>query len=378
MLVGGWSYTDGDGAYGVTPQNRAAFLQMLREHFVNAPWATGATLKAFRIDPEKPDRVQLDTKRLDDWLRQWPDARMYFVFLSVAEYTDALRRRLGGVALGSDAFRRRVGAWIRAWVAHLKQRGVPPERLGLLLHDEPHEGSDIRSLVAWARAIREAEPRVVIWEDPTYREPWRAPREVFELSDVLCPNRMMWLSRGDRFARFYRQWQQKGKTLHFYSCSGPAKVLDPYSYYRLQAWHCWQVGAKGSFFWAFGDNGGSSSWNEYLVRHGPYTPLFLDDRSVVTGKHLEALREGVQDYEYLVLLERAVQAARRAGRTGMEVARAERLLQRAASEVMRQPGTGAIRWAEPKDRTAADRVRRHILKAMRELATPGGKSDRSD
>ncbi len=374
LLLGGWSYTDGPGAYGITPQNRSAFVRMLREHFVNAPWATGATMKAFRIDPEQPDRVQLDTARMDRWLDEWPDASMYFVFLSVARYGPGLQRQLGGAALGSDEFRRRVAAWIRAWVTHLRKRGVTPNRLGLLLHDEPHEGSDVRSLIAWAEAIQAAEPEVVIWEDPTYREPWRAPQQVFALSDVLCPNRIMWLSRGKRFAEFYRGWQQqRGKVLHFYACSGPAKVLDPYSYYRLQAWHCWQVGARGSFFWAFGDNGGCSSWHEYLARHGPYTPLFLDETTVVTGKHLEAIREGVQDYEYLVLLRAAVQKARGRGVSGPALAAAERLLRQAADEVLRGQTAAAIRWAVPKDRTGADRLRRRVLEALVRL-TAGDRS----
>ena len=37
------------------------------------------------------------------------------------------------------------------------------------------------------------------------------------------------------------------------------------------------VGGQGSFYWAFGDNSGASSWNEYFAKAGPFTPLFLDD-----------------------------------------------------------------------------------------------------
>ena len=40
LWLGGWSYTDGKGHQGVTQANRTAFIQHLREHFVNCPWAT--------------------------------------------------------------------------------------------------------------------------------------------------------------------------------------------------------------------------------------------------------------------------------------------------------------------------------------------------
>ena len=155
----------------------------------------------------------------------------------------------------------------------------------------------------------------MIWEDPTYHDPAKAPSDLFDVSQVLCPNRPMWLVGGDEFARFYLNEQRRGRTLQFYSCSGPARLLDPYSYYRLQAWHCWQIGATGSWFWSFGDNAGSSSWNEYMAVAGPYTPLFLDDNSVVAGKQMEAIRESVEDYEYFVMLRQAIAGPRpRAGR----------------------------------------------------------------
>jgi hypothetical protein len=179
----------------------------------------------------------------------------------------------------------------------------------------------------------------------------------------------MWLQRGERFATFYRDQRARGRTLQFYSCSGPAKLLDPYSYYRLQAWHVWQVGGTGSFFWAFGDNSGASSWSEYLAKAGPFTPLFLDDTSVTAGKQMEAIRESAEDYEYLVMLQRAVEKARQAGRSDDTIGQAERVLATAAKTVLSADGAAQLRWHEPKDRTGADRMRVKILEALTALQT---------
>jgi hypothetical protein len=309
--------------------------------------------------------------RTDAWLAEWPDAQAYLVFLAVGNYSGASQAGFAGAALGTPEFERRVGTWISAWVRHLRSKGIEPDRLGLLIHDEPHEGSDIGPLVAWSRAIRAAEPDVVLWLDPSYRQPAKAPPEVFEVSDVLCPNRPMWLAGGKPFADFYRDQQSRGKRLHLYSCSGPARLLDPYAYYRLQAWQCWRDGATGTFFWAFGDNSGASSWNEYLARSGPYTPLFLDQTRVVPGKQMEAIRESVQDYETFRLLQRAVEQAEQAGRDGPEVESARQLLQSAAAEVLDADGASKLDWHDPKDRSLADTVRARLLKTLTALQTPG-------
>ncbi len=364
LQVGGWSYTDGNARYGVTPKNRAAFLAHLRAHCVNSPWATSGVMMSFEFDESDPGKIHLDTETFDDWLQQWPQAKNYHVFLSVAHYSGTLKSSLGGVQIGTPEFDQRVATWISAWVRHLRSRGVAPHQLALLIHDEPHEGSDIEAMLAWARAIRKAEPEVVIWEDPTYRNPRSAPADLFEACDVLCPNRPMWLGQRASFSRFYRQQQTAGRELQFYSCSGPAKLLDPYSYYRLQAWHAWHVGGTGSFFWALGDNSGASSWNEYFAKSGPYTPLFLDTQSVTAGKHMEAIRESAEDYEYLAMLNRAVQRAKASGRSDSELQNAEALLNSASGRVLESAESESLRWHVAKDRTVADQLRVEILKAL--------------
>jgi hypothetical protein len=282
----------------------------------------------------------------------------------VAHYSGTLQATFSGAKVGTAEFDQRVGVWISAWVRHLRSKGIAPNRLGLLIHDEPHEESDISSLLAWAKAIRSAEPDVLIWEDPTYRNPAAAPQELFEACDILCPNRPMWLQNEKQFETFYRKQQAQGRTLQSYSCSGPAKLLDPYSYHRLQAWHCWNVGATGSFFWAFGDNSGSSSWNEYFAKAGPFTPLFLDDESVTAGKHMESIRESVQDYEYFVMLRDAVAKAKESGQSDSAIQEAEALLNNAAAEVLHSDGAAELKWHQRKDRTLADRMRVRILEAL--------------
>jgi len=182
----------------------------------------------------------------------------------------------------------------------------------------------------------------------------------------------MWLSNKATFERVYLDQKRRGRQLDLYSCSGPARLLDPYSYYRLQAWQCWQIGATASFFWALGDNSRVSSWCEYLAQAGPFTPLFIDPHRIVAGKQMEAMRESVEDFEYFVMLRRAADRAKAANRNPAAVAQAERLLTDGVRQVLDATADPRqIEWLDPKDRTAADLLRVKILECLASLQPEG-------
>jgi len=87
-------------------------------------------MMSFQFDARDATKIRLDTAALDRWIDQWPDAKVYLVFLSVAHYSGAIRSSLGGAAIDSPEFQQRVGTWISVWVKHLRSRGIAPNRLG--------------------------------------------------------------------------------------------------------------------------------------------------------------------------------------------------------------------------------------------------------
>ncbi|MFV2069033.1 MAG: hypothetical protein ACC645_18865, partial [Pirellulales bacterium] len=144
------------------------------------------------------------------------------------------------------------------------------------------------------------------------------------------------------------------------------RLLDPYAYYRLQAWTCFDMGAESSFFWAFGDTGGGNSWNEYLSKRVSYTPLFLGPDSVTAGKHMEAIRESVEDFEYLAMLrDRVAELESRGGHRLL--VRAKDLLATAPQRVLAADGATDLGWNAPKDRSIADTVRTEIGEMLEKL-----------
>lgn len=356
-----WDYADGP-SYGLTPRNLEAALEDMREHFYDSPWSRSSTApwpKAEELDGEGNLKGELDFSRFDRWVRMWSGARRYFVFLSVG-------RSFVGIPMGTERFRRAVSRWAATWAKHNREvLGLKPKQVGLLLVDEPHSSEQDRIIVQWAKAIKAGTDDFLIWEDPTHREPWKtALPELFEICDALCPNLNIFYGGGERSFEFYRSLrEEKGKKLWFYQCSGPARLLDPYYYHRLLAWHCFRHGAVGMGFWAYADTGWSDVWNEYAARRTIYSPVYIGEDFVVTSKHWEAVREGVEDYEYLRMLRDAV------GRTkDSELARkAEKLLREAIEAVAGSHDAKLLHWEVPKDRTAADRMRLRILSMLEKI-----------
>lgn len=357
LHVGGWDYTNTDSHYEITPQNRAAVIAHLREHFVDSPWATAVVLPPGRYDAEGNMIAPPDTEQFDRWLNRWRGARQYCVFAAVG-------KRFDRSEMGTPLFNKKVGAWISFWAQHAQRGGVKPQQLVLLLVDEPHRTEQDEIILAWAKAIRAANTGVKVWEDPRHDDPASANQEMMAACDVLCPNRVAFLQAEESYRDYFVRQREGGRELAFYSCKGPTRLLDPYAYYRLQAWSCWLYGAKASYFWAFGDAGGGSSWNEYAAPRAAYVPFFLDATSVTPGKHMEALREGVEDYEYLVMLRDRIAEAERAGVKSKALENAKRILAEAASRVCNAPGANGFLWAQEKDRAVADKVRVEILEAL--------------
>lgn len=357
LHCGGWDYVNSGGSYGITAANMKPFIEHLRAHFVDTPWATSGVIPAATF--ENGVYTPGDTAAFDEWLELWPGAARYCIFAAVGG-------QIGPYKIGDPGFEPAVQSWAQFLASHARDRGVPPENIYLLLVDEPYENTQDAVILAWAKAIRSAKTGLQIWEDPTYRDMTLANQDMVAACHVLCPNRQIFEKEDAPYQEYFGARQKEGIRLEFYSCSGPARLLDPYSYYRMQPWLCWKWNADASHFWAFGDNGRYPTWNEYLGTREAYTPIFIEETTVTAAKEMEAVREGIEDYEYLVMLRGAVSDAGAGGRTGPALESARRLLNDAASRVLAS-GTGSILWLSERPRTEADSVRVELLEAIAAL-----------
>ena len=387
LHLGGWDYTDEFGEYqSVTERNRPLIIQHLRERFVDSPWGAPRLVNPYytavrgTYDAKGTMTAPPETAKFDEWLELWPDAARYLVFAKVSDrfvYGDDENDSWG---MDTPEFTTAVKAWVQFWSGHMKSKGLQPEQLVLLLVDEPDEDPNRDHIIlAWAKAIRGADTGVRIWENPNYRDMTQADQAMINACHILSPHIKIFLNssspmrpaaEGQEYRDYHQKKLDQGIALEFYNADGPTRLLDPYAYYRLAAWWCWRHGATGMNFWSLTDTGGASSWNEYLLTtRNSYAPMFLTEDSVTAGKHLEAQREGVEDYEYFVMLDRAIRESDAQGASGPEVGEARQLLESLPASVSKAAFSQRTQWLdETVDRTLADAARVQVLAALTKLA----------
>ena len=129
-------------------------------------------------------------------------------------------------------------------------------------------------------------------------------------------------------------------------------TYDPYRW----GWHSYihQSSEPGVDFYVRYPNG-----DGYLI----YPPREEGDLPV-TSIRLEQAREGVEDYEYLVMLRDAVADAERSGRSGRALERARTLLAEVPGRVLEAGISNTLRWNAELDRGGADEARVEILDAL--------------
>jgi hypothetical protein len=174
----------------------------------------------------------------------------------------------------------------------------------ILFIDEPGTAEQFEATHAFAKPFRAATNEILIFCDPTGLATHTVAnsRKALSQCDIISPPESHYALGGPPLAKFYRELTGQDRQLWLYDCSGPTRQYDP-AYFRFLPWNAWAANAQGVQFFSYGAGGVADSFNEYVaVGQCCYTPVFLTPKSVTTSKHWEAVREGLEDYQYLVLL----------------------------------------------------------------------------
>ena len=363
LHVGGWDYVNGGNNYYKSPNNLVPKLALMKDIYVDSPWATNAVMPkgaVFDAEGTITNEESLDFTNWNEWTALFPEARNYCVFWSVG--TTFQKEEMG-----TPRFEKKLGQYLNAWCRYLKKTGVNPKQLVILLLDEPHNHEQDTTIITWAKAIKATCPDITLFEDPTYLDPTKALPELYTCVDILCPHTPHRVSGGQAFRDFYVKQREDGRTLWLYSCHGPSRLLDPVTYHRGQMWHAFDMGAVGTFYWALGCGGGiGDSFKAYSQSGTEYSPFFVSPTGVMQSKHSEGIREGVQDYEYMVMLRKRIADLRKQGKTA-QADKAQAVLDSSLARVfdmIKSAGSSWEYWEKDKDRSVMDEARIAILKAL--------------
>jgi hypothetical protein len=252
-----------------------------------------------------------------------PVAPKYFSPLSMSVFRVPSSVSLGKVDAekGPAEHARLVAAYAKEW-----ERQKLPGRLHVYGYDEP-SAKDYPFLAEGYRRIHESAPGYPIMQ--TIGDP--NPRQLAGLVDIWCPLTPALTSD------FYRERLAAGDTLWAYTCCSPKPpyanffIDQPATDHRLLFWQLRQAGATGFLYWCV------CYWDGLPnVASGkpcfPEVPIHLKDlgtynsfkdngdgmliypgseRKPWPSIRLECLRDGIEDYEYLALLARLVDDARK-------------------------------------------------------------------
>lgn len=286
--------------------------EMLSRHRINATPPPGSL-----VPVAQPDGTYRIPEEQISALRKFVD-QYHVNALQIAHPRSAVR--------DPDAERDKLRAWLAGWDRAAAELDRPEVVLFTYLRDEPNDEEAYHYVQQWGRAIREAESVVkvlVVEQTWTQDEAWG---DLYGAIDIWCP--LFSLFKPESAAKR----QALGETVWTYTalCQGektPWWHIDfPLAHYRVPAWIAWRYRIRGLLYW-----GGMSFWRQVDDpwtdpktldrREGREDPLYNGEGTIVypgraagydgiaPSLRLKALRDGIEDYEYLVLLKRLGLAA---------------------------------------------------------------------
>ena len=234
--------------------------------------------------------------------------------------------RPSSVVKDPEAERQKLHRWLASWDRAAAELDRPEVVFYTYLRDEPNDEEAYRYVQKWGRAVREADSVVkvlVVEQTWMQNEAWG---DLYGAVDIWCP--LFPLFKAESAARR----QALGETVWTYTAlcqreKTPWWHIDhPLLNYRVPAWIAWRFRIRGLLYW-----GGMSYWRQVDDpwtdpktldrREGRKDPLFNGEGTIVypgravgydgiaPSLRLKALRDSIEDYEYLAMLERSGAAA---------------------------------------------------------------------
>jgi outer membrane protein assembly factor BamB len=193
--------------------------------------------------------------------------------------------------------------YIRAFVDHLKQRGLGYPDFAFYPVDEPgldYQVTGVEALIDAAALFQEADPQIRVYTDPVPSLSGANFDRIAPTIDVWCPNMRQvsgLLAQDPRIRRI----MDSGAPVWSYECVGLVKSLSPLRYNRSNPWRAWYFGLDGLGFWTHS----TSVKDMWYPSDDEYALVYPGDRPVPSVRW-ESVRDGMEDIAAVAQLEQAI------------------------------------------------------------------------
>ena len=350
--LGFWDYLNSLRCHGqvIDETNLEGCLALLRDYQVNLAWAHESALPFIKPEMfnEKDElATAIDFGGIDRWLERVGEHRSYALFLG-----GDWRRQFNfgkDILKENESFQRRVTSFLTALAAHFENRWkIGADNVVIHCIDEACTPEQEALLHAWCEAVATAKSpsgkHFLTYGNPAIRAGEVLPRTEIAFLQPLCPYNKAQLETCVQTA-FERP---KEYSFGFYSCSNRSRERDPYSYYALP----FRFGFlfpnfKGVGFWNLGTAPRDVNEIDYAGR--TFSALYFAGDKILTSRQWEAIFEGREDYEYLLMLREL--SVKQKNEKAAELCR--KVILELSMELDGDEKAISL-WDTPKDRSRAD------------------------
>ncbi len=296
-----WDY------YDVAPEDEMA--KDLRSHHINVCVVPAQDLPFLRFSTDAPGVTRKpDYSRLDKLIKQRSYAETFLLGMGFS-VTQKDYGRFGDVKWMSDTWKKVFTSWLKDLAQHLRNLGIDYNRYALYPFDE----SIADDYYELAKLIKSIDPKIRLYANSFGKGPEEFMR-FRELIDIWC----LQDSHIVRHPDWFEAIKSFRKQMWTYECLEPMKAQQPYSYYRLLPWRAFQRSQGGAGFWIYyyglDFEPGAVPWDDTLRPQGFSGVVYGAKASPVAGltdgiipsRRWQAFREGVEDYQYLYELQKAI------------------------------------------------------------------------
>lgn len=241
-------------------------------------------------------------------------------------------------------------------IPYLEKHGFKPNEYAFQFFADEFGEDRLEEAIIWGKEIKSKFPQTK-WMMDIASTHWKG--EKFKLLEKLFPYVDIIINSFSRVyppdnpqAKFEIEFLKNNKkTFWTYKCSTKMILQPVIEYYRLFPWENWYIKSDGFSYWTYacflGDpldvfdiTNKGYGWDEGIVYYG----YGKNNKIVIDSKRYEALREGIEDYCYLYLLNKKIEEKKK---TGMNMKKAEEILNDAVSEVLKEKKSSIIyKWRE--------------------------------